>query len=52
VHVGHGRPYAGRLETRSYAADHQPHRVMGKGEIRWRGEAVYVSEALRANVVG
>ncbi len=46
------RPYPERLEEPSYDADHQVRRVRPNGEIKWRGERVFVSEALAGEPVG
>jgi hypothetical protein len=41
-----------RLEDPWYDADHQIRRVRSSGEIMWRGERVFVSEALVGELVG
>jgi len=46
------RPMPRRIEDPWYDADHQVRRVRSTGEIRWRGENVFVSEALRGELVG
>ena len=46
------RPYPARLEEPSYDATHQVRRVRDNGEIKWRGELVFVSAALRHEPVG
>jgi len=46
------RPYPARLEDPWYDATHQVRRVRDNGEIKWRGELVFVSAALRHELVG
>jgi putative transposase len=46
------RPYPARLEDPCYDATHQVRRVRDNGEIKWRGELVFVSAALRHEPVG
>jgi len=41
-----------RVEDPWYDADHQVRRVRSAGEIMWRGERVFVSEALTGELVG
>jgi transposase-like protein len=41
------RPYPARLEDPWYDATHQVRRVKETGQIRWQGELVFVSEAVR-----
>jgi transposase InsO family protein len=41
-----------RAEDPWYDADHQVRRVRGTGEIRWKGEFVFISEALTNELVG
>jgi transposase InsO family protein len=41
-----------RLEDPWYDADHQVRRVRSAGEIMWKGERVFVSEALTGELVG
>jgi transposase InsO family protein len=41
-----------RIEDPWYDADHQVRRVRRSGEIAWRGERVYVSQALIGELVG
>jgi transposase InsO family protein len=52
VYVSSPRPYPARLEDPWYDATHQVRRVKRMGQIKWRGEGVFVSEALRGEVVG
>lgn len=52
VHRPNSRVYTGRLEDPWYDAEHQVHRVRSHGEIRYRGELVYLSDALPGEVVG
>jgi transposase InsO family protein len=41
-----------RIEEPWYDADHQVRRVRSAGEIKWKGELVFVGEALRGEPVG
>lgn len=41
-----------RIEDPWYDADHQVRRVRTSGEIRWKGECIFVSEALVGELVG
>jgi transposase InsO family protein len=52
VYVASPRPYPTRLEDPWYDATHQVRRVKETGQIRWRGALVFVSEAVRNEVVG
>jgi putative transposase len=46
------RPYPARLEDPWYDATHQVRRVKANGQIQWRGGLVFLSEAVRGEVVG
>ena len=46
------RPYPARLEDAWYDATHQVRRVQRRGQIKWQGDYVFVSEAVRGEVVG
>jgi len=46
------RSYSGRLREPEYAADHLVRRVRSNGEIKWRNELIFVSEALAGEPVG
>lgn len=46
------RPYPERVEEPWYDADHAVRRVRPKGEIKWGGGSVFVSEALAGEPVG
>ena len=52
IHRPNLRPYTGVMADPWYDADHRTHRVLGKGEIRWGGELLYISEALAGEVIG
>ena len=52
VYVPSTRPYPARLEDPWYDATHQVRRVNPNGQIKWQGGVVFVSEALRREVVG
>jgi transposase InsO family protein len=41
-----------RVEDPWYDADHQVRRVRASGEIKWKGERVFVSEALVGELIG
>ncbi|MDQ2860031.1 MAG: hypothetical protein M3T55_04750 [Pseudomonadota bacterium] len=41
-----------RLEEPWYDADHQVRRVRSNGEIKWRGEYVFIGEAFIGEMVG
>lgn len=46
------RPYRGRPRAPEYPADHHVRRVRGNGEIKWRGELIFLSETLTGEPVG
>jgi len=46
------RPYSGRLLEPEYEADHVVRRVRSNGEIKWRNELIFLSEALVGEPVG
>jgi transposase InsO family protein len=46
------RALPGRLDDPWYDADHEVRRVRPSGEIRWRGDYVFVGEALAGECVG
>jgi putative transposase len=46
------RSYPARLEDPLYPAGYQPRRVRHTGDIKWQGEAVFLSETLSNEVVG
>lgn len=46
------RPYPRRIEEPVYDADHAVRRVRSNGEIKWRGEHIFLSEALVGEPVG
>jgi putative transposase len=52
TYVSSPRPYPARLEDPWYDATHQVRRVKHTGAIKWRGDAVFVSEAVRGELVG
>lgn len=52
IYVASPRPYPARLEEPWYDATHQVRRVKATGQIRWQGELVFVSEAVRGEAVG
>jgi len=52
LYVASPRPYPARLEDPWYDATHELRRVRENGQIKWRGELVFVSEAVRGEVVG
>ena len=46
------RAMPARVEDPWYDADHEARRVRSRGEIKWRGEYAFVSEALVGELVG
>lgn len=52
VYVASTRPYPDKLEEPWYDATHQVRRVNPNGQIKWQGELVFVSEAVRRETVG
>lgn len=46
------RPHPGRLAEPWYDADHQLRKVRANGDIKWRGERVFISESLEDEAVG
>ena len=52
LYVPSPRPYPARLEDPWYDATHQVRRVKRMGQIKWGGDAVFVSEAVRGELVG
>jgi putative transposase len=46
------RPYPNKIEAPWYDADHAVRNVRSNGEIRWRGETIFLSEALIGEPVG
>lgn len=52
VYLASTRPYPDRLEEPWYDATHQVRRVNPNGQVKWQGELVFVSEAVRRETVG
>lgn len=52
LYVSSPRPYPARLEDPGYDATHQVRRVKQMGQIKWKGAFVFVSEAVRGELVG
>ena len=46
------RPYPARLEDPWYDATHQVRTVTANGQIKWQGDLVFISEAMRREPVG
>ena len=46
------RPYPNKPEEPWYDADHVVRKVRSRGEIRWRGDLIFLSEALIGEPVG
>jgi transposase InsO family protein len=46
------RPYPTRLEDPWYDATHQVRRVKATGQINWHGDMIFVSEAVRGELIG
>jgi putative transposase len=49
---GAPRPYPARIAEPWYDATHQVRRVKDRGWIKWRGDRVFISEAVRGELVG
>jgi transposase InsO family protein len=52
LYAGSARPMPARIEEPWYDADHQVRRVRSSGEIMWKGDRVFISEALVGELVG
>jgi transposase InsO family protein len=52
LYTGSPRPMPERIEDPWYDADHEVRRVRRQGEIMWKGDTVFVSEALVGELVG
>jgi transposase InsO family protein len=52
VYTPSPRTMPARLQDPWYDADHQTRRVRSRGEIKWKGEFVFISEALVDELVG
>jgi transposase InsO family protein len=52
VYVPSPRPYPTRLADPWYDATHQVRRVKETGQINWHGDRIFVSEAVRGELVG
>jgi len=52
VYVASPRPYPERLADPWYDATHQVRRVKETGQIRWQGDLIFVSEAVRGELIG
>lgn len=52
AYVPSQRPFPDHLEDPWYDADHQTRQVRSSGEIKWKGELVFISEALIGELVG
>ncbi len=52
VYVASPRPYPDRLEDPWYDATHQVRLVKETGQIRWQGATIFVSEAVRGELIG
>jgi putative transposase len=52
VYLASPRPYPSRLEEPAYDASHQVRRVRHNGHVKWRGDLVFVSTALRGEAIG
>jgi len=46
------RPYPARLAELRYPPDFEVRRVLGNGMIKWRGRAIYISQALSGELIG
>jgi len=52
IYVASPRPYPARLEDPWYDATHQVRRVKETGQINWHGDLIFVSEAVRGELIG
>lgn len=52
LYVPSSRPYPARIDEPHYDGTHQVRRVKDKGQIKWGGAEVFVSEALRGELIG
>jgi transposase InsO family protein len=52
IYVASERPYPSRLREPEYGRDHQVRRVRSNGEIKWRGERLFIGEAFVGEPVG
>jgi putative transposase len=52
VYIASARSYPAQLADPWYDATHQVRRVNPNGQIKWKGELVFVSEAMQREVVG
>ena len=46
------RPFPERLNEPDYAADHQVRRVRPAGDIKWKGENLFIGEAFAGQLIG
>jgi transposase InsO family protein len=51
-YVASPRPYPSHVAEPRYDATHQVRRVKEKGQIKWQGDVVFISEAVRGECVG
>jgi len=52
LYVASPRSYPARLEEPSYDATHQVRHVRHNGRIKWRGDEVFISTAMRGEAIG
>jgi putative transposase len=52
MYVASPRPYPAQLEDPEYDATHQVRRIRRNGGIKWQGALVFISTALRGEVIG
>jgi transposase InsO family protein len=52
LYVASPRPYPATVEDPWYDASHQVRRVNSNGQIKWQGDLIFVSEAMRRELVG
>jgi transposase InsO family protein len=52
LYVASPKPYPARLADPEYDAAHQVRRIRRNGRIKWRGDLVFISTALRGEVIG
>lgn len=52
IYAASPRPYPAHLDDPTYDATHQVRRANPNGQIKWQGERVFISEAVRGEVLG
>lgn len=52
VYVRSPKPYPRRLPEPEYSTDFELRRVRPQGQIKWRGDLLFISEALAGKTIG